>query len=146
MIKFVSKHAPNDRRSVPLDPATVTTINIKPGQVLQQGALPNRYAVKADGASVVGAPLFAFTDSSRKDVQAAKAITVVDGPFVAEINADGIVGSPTLNQALKVGTGGDVGKLTAEATVDSVSKLQGVVAYVTRVADADGYVEVKVIR
>lgn len=146
MIKFVSKLAPSDRRSVPLDPATVTTINIKPGQVIKQGAAPNRYAVKADGAGVVGAPLFAFTDSSRRDVQAAKAMTVVDGPFVAEINADCYAGSPTLDQALKIGTAGDVGKLTAEATVDSVAKLQGVVAYCTRVADADGFIEVKVIR
>lgn len=146
MIKFVSTDAPGRRRSVPLDPATVTTIAIKPGQVLKQGASPNRFAVKADGAAVVGGPLWAFTDSSRKDVQSAKRITVVDGPFVAEINNDCYVGTPTLDQALKIDTGGNVGKLAVEATVDSVAKLQGVVAYCTRTADADNYIEVKVIR
>lgn len=146
MIKFISKNPPADRRTVPLDPSTVTSVNIKPGQVLKQGAAPNRYAVKADGGSVVGGPLWAFTGSDRKDVQKAARITVVDGPFVAEVDADCYAGSPTLDLALKIGTTTDVGKLTAEATVDSVAKLQGVVAYCTRVADADGFIEIKVIR
>lgn len=146
MIKFISKNAPNDRRSVPLDPATVTTINILPGQVLKQGAAPNRYAVKADGAALIGAPLFAFTSTSRRDVQAAKAITVVDGPFVAEINADAYVGSPALDGALAVGTGGNVGLLVATTVTADATTLQAVVANCTRVADADGFIEVKVIR
>lgn len=146
MIKFVTKNAPADRRSVSLDPATVTTIGIKPGMVLKQGAAPNRYAVKADGAALIGAPLFAFTDSSRKDVQAAKAMTVVDGPFVAEFNADAYVGSPVLDGALKVGTAGDVGKLVVTTVTADATTLQAVVANCSRVADADGFIEAKVIR
>ncbi len=146
MIKFVTKNAPSDRRSVPLDPATVLTIDIKPGQVLKQGVAPNRYVVKADGAALIGAPLFAFTSSSRKDTQGAKAITVVDGPFVAEFNTEAYVGSPVLDGALKVGTGGDVGKLVVTTVTADATTLQAVVANCTRVADADGYIEAKVIR
>lgn len=145
MIKFITKNQPSDRRAVPLDPATVLTIDVKPGQILKQGALPNRYAVKADGAAVVAAPLFAFTATSRKDVQAAASITVVDGPFVAELDTDAYVGSPVLDSALKLGTGGSVGKLVV-ATMPADWAAMLVIAMVSRVADADGFIEVKVQR
>jgi len=143
-IKFISKNAPADRRPMKLDPTTVSSINILPGQVLKENG--SLYAVKADGASVVGGPVWAFTASSRPDVQSAKSLTVVDGPFVADIDTAGYVGSPALDAALKVGTAGDIGKLAVESPVDTVAKLQGVVAYCTRTADADGFIRVKVLR
>lgn len=145
MIKFISKNAPADRRPVPLDPSTITTIAVLPGQILTQGAAPNRYAVKADGGGVIGAPLFAFVGSDRRDVQSSKKITVVDGPFVAEVNADCYVGTPALNEALIIDGGADVGKLVVQA-VSTVAHLQGVVAYCSRVPDADGFIEIKVVR
>lgn len=143
-IKFVSKYAPSDRRTLRLDPTTITSINILPGQVLKENG--SQFAVKADGAAVVGSPVWAFTASSRPDVQSAKAVTVVDGPFVADVDTAGYVGSPTLDAALKISTGADVGKLAVESPVDTVAKLQGVVAYCSRTADADGFIRMKAIR
>ena len=144
MIKFISKNPPMDRRAVPLDPATVTTIAIKPGQVLKKAA--SGFALKADGAAVVGGPVWAFTDSSRTDVQAAKSLTVVDGPFVAEVDTDCYIGSPALDAALQIDTGANVGKVVTLAVTADATTLQAIVAYCTRTADADGFIEVKVIR
>ena len=146
-IKFVSTDAPNRRRAVALDPATVASIDILPGQVLKVNG--SGVAVKADGgaagATPVGVPLFAFTNSNRKDVQSAKKITVVDGPFVAEINNEAFAGTPTIDQDLIIGTGADAGKLAVQA-VSTVAHAMAVVARVGRSVDADGYILVKVVR
>jgi hypothetical protein len=146
-MKIISTDAPNRRRAVKLDPATVASIAIKPGQVLKVAS--TGFAAKADGgaagATPVGVPVFAFTDSARKDVQSAKAITVIDGPFVAEINNEAFAGTPTIDQDLVIGTGGDVGKLAVQA-VSTVAHAMAVVARVGRSVDADGYIMIKVVR
>lgn len=149
MIKFISKTAPNDRRAIALDPATVATIGIKPGMVLKEGSTPNFYLAKATDIALVPGPVFAFTDSSRKDVQAAKTLTVVDGPFVADIDADAYVApAPAQGDALAPGadaTPAENGKLKTLA-VTTVAHLGSVVAYCTRGVDADGFIRIKVKR
>jgi hypothetical protein len=149
MIKFISKTAPNDRRALQLDPATVTTIGIKPGMVLKEGVGPSFYRAKATDVALVPGPVFAFTDSSRRDVQAAKSLTVVDGPFVADIDADAYVTpAPAQGDALVPGADGtpaEHGKLKT-LVVATVANLGAVVAYCTRGVDADGFIRIKVQR
>lgn len=140
-IKFVSKLPPSDRRALPFDETTPPTI--LPGQVVAEDA--NGLAVLADGAATVESPKWAFTDSSRKDSSQAKSVTVVEGPFTADVDTDGYVGNPAKGDALQVGTGGNVGKLVVVAPA-SVADLQSVVAYCERPADADGFIRIRAIR
>lgn len=142
MLKPVNRKPYADRRAVPLDPASTPTI--AQGNVLDTDA--NGYAVLADGASVVGDPMWAFTKTGRLDSAAADSVSVLEAPFVALVDTDGYVGTPAKDDALKVGTGGNVGKLEVEATVDSVAKLQGIVAYCLAPPNADGFIKIKAIR
>jgi hypothetical protein len=140
-IKFVSKLPPSDRRALPFDEATPPTI--LPGQVVQENA--SALAVLADGASVVESPKWAFTDSARKDSSKASSVTVVEGPFTADVDTAGYDGNPAKGDALAVGTGGLVGKLVIIAPA-SVADLASVVAYCERPADADGFIRIRAIR
>jgi len=143
MFEPINRKAAEDRRSVPTDPASPPTV--LQGQIVEVDAADG-FAKLADGAAVVAAPLWVFTKSARLDSQIADSLTVLEAPFSARVDADGYVGTPTAKQALKIGTGGNVGKLEVEATVDSVAKLQGVVAYCVKAPDSDGVMEIKVIR
>jgi len=138
-IKFISKLPPSDRRSLPV--ATGSTI--LPGQVAEEDA--NGDLVLADGASIVESPKWAFTASSRVDAAEAEAMTVVEGPFTADVNTDGYVGTPVKGNAFEVGTGGNVGKLVVLAVIDGPT-LQSIVAYCERAPDADGFIRIRVIR
>ena len=139
-IKFISKLPPSDRRSLPV--ATGSTI--LPGQVAEEDA--NGDLVLADGASIVESPKWAFTASSRVDAAEAEAMTVVEGPFTADVNTDGYVGTPVKGNAFEVGTGGNVGKLVVLTVTADATTLQSIVAYCERAPDADGFIRIRVIR
>ena len=143
MLEPVNRKTAEDRRTVPLDPAALPTV--LQGSVLQTDGSANGYAVLADGAAVVTDPMWSFTKSTRLDVQVAISVTVLEAPFVAEVDTDGYVGTPAAGDALEVGTGGNVGKLQTVAVV-AVSDLQNVVAYCLRAPDADGKLRIKAIR
>jgi hypothetical protein len=143
MFEPINRKSPEDRRSVHLDPASIPTI--KQGQILEVDAADG-YAKLADGAAVVAAPLWAFTKSSRLDVSIAKAVTVLEAPFLARVDTDGYAGSPTAKAALAVGTAGNVGKLVVVSVTADATTLQKVVAYCTKAPDADGVMEFKAIR
>lgn len=143
MFELISRNAPENRRSVALDPTSPATFKL--GQILQKDP-STQYAVLADGASLVTAPMWAFAGKGRLDVDVSNSVTIVEAQFSARVGQDGYAGSPVAGNALKVGTGGDKGKLVVEASVDSVAKLQGVVAYCTKSPDADGVIEFKAIR
>jgi len=138
----INRKAPYDRRSVPVDPNSPPTV--EQGQILEVDATDG-YAKLADGAAVVGAPLWAWTESSRPDSSISNSLTVLEAPFVARVGADGYAGSPAAKDALAVGTGGNVGKLVV-VTVTAVADLQSVVAYCTKPPDADNVIEIKAIR
>lgn len=143
MFEPINRKTAADRRSVPLDPDNVPTI--AQGQILEIDAADG-YAKLADaGAAVVVAPLWAWTKTTRLDVQIAKAVTVLEAPFVARVDTDGYDGSPVAKNALGVGTGATAGKLVV-VTVSDVATLQSVVAYCTKGPDADGVIEFKAIR
>lgn len=143
MFEIINRKAAEDRRSVPTDPDTPPTV--LQGQIVEIDATDN-YAKLADsGAGVVVAPLWAFTATARLDSAIADSLTVVEGPFSARVDTDVYVGTPTAKAALGVGTGGNVGKLVV-VTVTGVDDLQGVVAYCVKPPDADGVMEIKVIR
>lgn len=145
MIKFSDKVAPANRRVFKLDPTTIGSVAIKPGMVVERNS--SGFAVKGDGAHVIGGPAWAFVDTSRKDVAGAVSMTVVEGPFSAEINTDGYTGSPALNDPMACGTAGNVGKLATQTiTANDCTTLQKVLAYCTRTADADGFIEIKTVR
>ena len=140
--EVINRKAPEDRRSVPLDPASMPTILA--GQVLETN--DNGYAVLADsGAHVVVDPMWAFTATARLDVTISKSVTVVEAPFSARVNTDGYNGSPVKRNPLKVGTGATAGKLVV-ATISTVADLQAVVAYCTKAPDSAGVITIKAIR
>lgn len=141
MFEVITRGAPEFRRSVPLDPASPATI--LPGQVCQ---IASGYAVLADGASVVAAPLWAFTKSTRLDAAVSNSVSVVEAPFSARVNTDGYNGSPVAGNPLKLGTTTNVGKLVVQTVTADATTLQAVVAYCTKAPDADGVIEIKVIR
>lgn len=141
MFEPINRKAAEDRRSVPLDPASLPTIN--QGQILQTDA--NDYAVLADGAAIVPDPMWAFTKTSRLDTKTAKSVTVLEAPFMAKVDADGHDGAITDGAALTLGTGAAAGKLVAIAPA-SVADLQAVVAYCVKAPDSDGVMLFKAIR
>lgn len=143
MFEIINRKAAEDRRSVPTDPGTPPTV--LQGQIVEIDSADG-YAKLADSAAVVAAPLWSFTASARLDSAIANGLSIVEGPFSARVDTDVYVGTPTAKQALKIGTTTNVGKLVVEATVDSVAKLQGVVAYCVKPPDADGVMEIRVIR
>lgn len=142
MLKPINRKAPEDRRAVPFDPAVTTTI--LQGSVLQLDAATGN-AILADGAAVVPDPMWAFTKTGRLDTDQAKSVTVIEGPFVADVDTDGYDGTPAAGDALVPGTGGNVGKLVVQA-VSTVAHLQSVVAYCVKPPDADGFIRIKTIR
>lgn len=139
-IEIINRKAAEDRRSVPLNPASMPTV--KAGQILQ---LTGGFAVLADGAAFVPDPMWAFTQTGRLDVDQGKAITVVEAPFQALVNTDCYVGSPTAGAALKIGTGADKGKLVV-ATLPADMSAGLVVATCVVAPDADGKLRIKAIR
>lgn len=139
-IEMINRKAPEDRRSVPLNPASLPTI--KAGQVLQ---LVGGFAVLADGAAFVPDPMWAFTATGRLDVDQSKSVTVVEAQFQALVNSDCYVGSPAAGAALKIGTGADVGKLVV-ATLPADMSDGLVVATCVAAPDADGKLRIKAIR
>ena len=143
MFEPINRKAPEDRRSVPLDPASPPTIKL--GQILQVNGTTG-YAALADGGALVTQPLWAFSKTGRLDVDIAHAVTVVEAPFSARVDTDGYYGSPVAGNALKVGTTTYVGKLVVESTIDTVAKLQSIVAYCVKAPDANGVIEFKAIR
>jgi len=140
--ELITRGAPEDRRSLPLNPSATPTILA--GQVLQKDPATG-FAVLADGAAVVPDPMWAFTKTARLDVGVAKSITVVEAPFLAKVNADGYVGTPAAGNALVIDTGANKGKLKVQA-VAAVADLQAVVAYCVKAPDANGVIEIKAIR
>ena len=141
--KPINRKAPEDRRSVPLDPAAPPTV--LQGQVLEVDAADG-FAKLADGASVVAAPLWSFTKTGRLDVDIADSVTVLEANFSALVDTDGYVGTPAAGDALAVGTGGNVGKLVVLAVTADATTLQSIVAYCTKPPDSDGFIEFKAIR
>lgn len=139
-IEIINRKAPEDRRSVPLNPSALPTI--KAGQVLQ---LSGGFAVLADGAAVVPDPMWAFTSTGRLDVDVSKSVTVVEAPFQALVSSDCFVGTPTAGAPLKIGTGADKGKLVA-ATLPADMSAGLVVAFCVEAANADNKLKIKAVR
>jgi hypothetical protein len=143
MFEPINRKAPEDRRSVPLDPASMPTIVA--GQVLETNG--SGYAVLADaGAHVVTDPMWAFTATARLDTTIAKSVSIIEAPFSARLGTEGYDGSPVKGSALAVGTAGTAGKLVIVASVDTVAKLQSLVAYCTKAPDSAGTIVIKAIR
>lgn len=142
MFEIINRKAAEDRRAIPLDPDSPPTI--LQGQVLETNA--DGFAILADSATVVSDPMWAFTKTGRLDTDTAESVTVVEAPFMFRVDSDGYVGTPAKDDAMKVGTGANAGKLETEATVDSVAKLQGIVAYCIVPPDSDGIAVFKAIR
>lgn len=143
MFEPINRKAALDRRSVPLDPDSVPTI--AQGQIVEVDAADG-YAKLADSAAVVAAPLWAFSDTSRLDSAIAKAVTVIEAPFVARVGTDGYDGTPAAKNPLGIGTGATAGKLVVVTMDTDAATLQGVVAYCTKAPNADGVIEIKAIR
>lgn len=141
MFEPINRKSPEDRRSVPLDPASLPTI--AQGQVVQTDS--SGYAVLADGASLVPDPMWAFTKTGRLDVDIAKSVTIMEAPFMFRVDTDGYAGSPAKGDSMEVGTAGNVGKLVVLA-VTTVAHLQSIVAYCITPPDADGVAVFKAIR
>lgn len=139
-IEITNRRAPEDRRSLPLNPAALPTI--KAGQILQK---IGGFAVLADGAAVIPDPMWAFTQTGRLDTDISGSVTVVEAPFLAKVNDDGFAGTPAAGNALKVGTGADVGKLIV-ATLPADMSAGLVVAFCVSGPDADNKIEIKAVR
>ncbi len=143
MFEPINRKSPEDRRSVPFDPAVTTSI--LQGQVLTLDPATDK-AILADGANnPIADPMWAFTKSSRLDTATAKSVTVLEAPFMAKVDADGHDGVITDGAALTLGTGAAAGKLVAIAPA-SVADLQAVVAYCVKAPDSDGVMLFKAIR
>jgi hypothetical protein len=140
-IKFISKNPPADRRAMRLDPASPAVVS--PGQVVVENA--GTFAILGDSAGDVTAPKWAFTDSTRTDASSADSITVVEGPFTAEVDTEGYDGTPAKGDAMKLGTAGTAGKLVV-FTPSTVADALAVVAYCERAADADGFIRIRTTR
>lgn len=143
MLKPINRKSPEDRRAVPFDPAVTTAI--LQGQILKTDPGTGK-AVIADGAAVVQDPMWAFTKTGRLDTDTAEAVTVLEAPFVAEVDADGHAGTINAGDALGVGTGGNVGKLVAVTVTADATTLQSVVGYAITAPDSDGVMKFKAIR
>lgn len=141
MFEPINRKAPEDRRPVPLKDGEV----VKQGQIVSLDPVTGK-AVLADGAAFVPDPMWSFTASSRLDSATAKSLTVLEAPFIARVGADGHAGTIAAGNALKIGTSNDKGKLVAEATVDTVEKLQNVVAYAIKAPDSDSVLLFKAVR
>lgn len=140
MFEPINRKAAEDRRSVPLDPASLPTI--LQGQVLMTDA--NGYAVLGDGDTAD--PMWAFTATARLDSQVSESVSVIEAPFIARLNTDGYVGNPAKNDTLAIGAGGgNVGKLVVQA-VAAVADLKKVVAHCVQAPDSDGVMLFKAIR
>lgn len=139
-IEIINRKAAEDRRSVPLNPASLPVV--KAGQVLQ---IVGGFAVLADGAATVPDPMWAFTATGRLDVDQSKSVTIIEAPFQALVNTDGYVGTPAAGDALSLDTGGNVGKLKVQA-ISTAADLQKVVAYCVAAPDADSKLRIKAIR
>ena len=139
-IEIISRNAPEDRRSVPLNQASMPTI--KAGQVLQ---MSGGFAVLADGSAVVPDPMWAFTSTGRLDVDVSKSVTVVEAQFTALVSSDCYDGSPAAGNALKIGTGGTAGKLVV-ATLPADMSAGLVVAFCVAAPDADNKLKIKTVR
>jgi hypothetical protein len=139
-IEIITRRAPEDRRSVALNPAALPTI--KAGQVLQK---VGGFAVLADGAAPVPDPMFAFTQTGRLDTDISKSVTVVEAPFSAKISSDCYVTGVVAGNALKIGDGADKGKLKA-ATLPADMSAGLVVAWCVTGPDADNKIEIKAVR
>ena len=139
MFEPINRKAPADRRSVPLDPASLPTI--EQGQVLMTDA--NGFAVLGDGD--FADPMWAFTKTSRLDVAIAKSVTIMEAPFHARVDTNGYDGTPAKDDALIVGTGATAGLLVVQV-VAAVAHLKAVVAYCVQPPDADGVIVIKTIR
>jgi hypothetical protein len=139
-IEIINRKAPEDRRSVPLNPAAPPTIAA--GQVLMTSG---GFAVLADGATVVPDPMWAFTKTGRLDVNISNSVTVVEAPFIAKVSSACYAGSPVKGNALKIGTGADAGKLVV-ATLPADLSAGLVVALCVEAPDADSKLTIKAIR
>lgn len=142
-LNLLNQNTYENRRVVDISSALTTEQKaaLTPGMIVAENT--SNEVELSDGDT--GAPMFVMTSGARTDTLAAGKITVVDGPFVADMKGN-FVGSPARNTAFKIGSTGDKGKLTVEATVDSVSKLKSIVAYCQRSVNADSVARFKVIR
>lgn len=141
MFEIVNRKAPEDRRAVPFDPTVLT-------------AAPAGTIISLDAATDLGIlasgdvpdPMWVFTDPTRLDAAEAESVTVVEGPFVARVDTDGYVGSPTAGAYLAVGTAGNAGKLVV-ATLDADATVNApIVARCLKAPDGDGVILFKAIR
>ena len=143
MFKPINRKSPEDRRSVPFDPAVTTTI--LQGQVLSLDPATDK-AILADSANnPIPDPMWSFSKTGRLDTDEAESVTVVEAPFVADVDTDGHSGVINSGDALTVGTGASAGKLVA-VTVSAVADLQNVIAYCVKAPDGDGVMRFKAIR
>lgn len=142
MLKPINRKSPEDRRAVPFDP-TVTTAILQ-GQVLTLDPATDK-AIIADGAANIPDPMWAFTETGRLDTDIAKSVTVLEAPFVADVDADGHAGVIADGDALTIGTGGNVGKLVAISPA-TVADLQSVVGYCLKAPDSNNIMRFKAIR
>jgi hypothetical protein len=141
MFEPINRKSPEDRRSVPFDPAV--TPDILQGQVLSLDAATSK-AVLADGD--VPDPMWAFTKTGRLDTATAKSVTVLEAPFVAKVNVDGYVGTPAPGDYLAVGTAGNKGKLVVLALNADATVNAPIVARCIKGPDSAGVILFKAIR
>ena len=141
MFEPINRKSPEDRRSVPFDPAVTPTI--LQGQVLALDAATGK-AVLADGD--VPDPMWSFTKTARLDSITAKSVTVLEAPFMAKVNTDGYVGTPAPGDYLAVGTGGNVGKLVVLALNADATVNAPIVARCVKGPDSNGIILFKAIR
>ena len=141
MFEPINRKAAEDRRSVPLNPASMPTV--EQGQVVSIDPVTNT-AVLADGD--VPDPMWSFTKTSRLDSTIARSLTVLEAPFTARVGTAGYVGSPAAGDYLAVGTGGNVGRLVVQAPVADASANLAIVARCIKAPDSDGVMVFKAIR
>lgn len=135
MIKIISRNQADNRRGMEFDPGTV----ILPGQVVEE---VNGKAVLSPGTQPI-APAWAFTSTTRKDSAIAGSITVVEGPFIADIDADGYTGVVAAQDLLAVDTANH-GKLKTVAASADATVMALVVARCVR-GPSDGVIRIKAL-
>jgi hypothetical protein len=146
-LKIINDAAFRDRKPAKLPPKTTlsdaTLKTWKGGMVIREQADGSH--VLADGAAFVPDPKFLLIGGDASDVLAARSIGYVEGPDTFKINNEAFVGNPVAGDELAIGTGGNVGKLVVVAST-TPALLSAKVANVTKAADADGFITIKVVR
>lgn len=141
MFEPINRKSPEDRRSVPFDPAVLT--DAKQGQIVSLDAATDK-VVLADGD--VPDPMWVFSNTTRLDSSTAQSLTVLEAPFTARVGADAYDGSPSAGDYLAVGTGGTAGKLVIQALNADATQNGNIVARCIKAPDSDGVMLFKATR